>query len=157
MRSSREAIREVWLGEVTHRGPITRSSRSVFCLEFGLFGQPQLRHRGSSPGPHQRLARAAISTSRSTTSPTPAQPSPPATPGPQHGSPEADCRVTSPWSFDPDVRRRVKVCPGVRRVRTVHVSVNKSLDLYFKRLGPVGDDRFGMMRLLVQFTVQFFV
>ena len=50
--------------------------------------------------------------------------------------------------FDPEVRRQIKVCPGLRRVRNVYVTANRSIDVFFKRVGPdVFDQRF-----LIQYT-----
>ena len=51
--------------------------------------------------------------------------------------------------YDPEIRRKVKVCPGLNRVRNVYVSTNRSIELYFKRVGSGGAEE---QRLLVQFT-----
>jgi len=69
---------------------------------------------------------------------------------PPYGSPlEPDCGHFA-IIYDPDTRRKVKVCSGMRRTRNVYVSSNKSVELYFKRVNSRGEDQ----RLLVQFTGQ---
>jgi hypothetical protein len=73
-----------------------------------------------------------------------------------NGPPEAECDLFVVLS-EPEVRRRVKVCPSSRRVRSgVYLSINRSVEIYFKRVGMAPSQQYQTddRRLLVKYTGQ---
>jgi hypothetical protein len=117
----------------TERSPVRLTARigqrlNITVYEFG-YG-----HYLTKPSSGDHLSSAAAAGSSSSSSSGAAAPSSSSLSASQQPS-EVECVVVS----EPDTRRRMNLCPRARRMRTeVYVSLNNSVEIYFKRVGAGG-------------------